>query len=255
MKREFEILNNFFDKIIIITLPRAGERQANIEKELAGLNYEFFFGEDKKQHTLEEVKRENIYNEKASMRLARSGNKMTLGHICCSWSHRKVYEEIIKNNWQKILIFEDDVVLIKENADQIEAILSQIPSTWELLYLGWMENEKVNLATKLKQTIYHIKHSLGLLKWNHTQIGNLYPRKFTKNLMHAGFHNCTHAFALTLSGAKKLIQLQTPIVFNADALLAHAITTQSVEAFISLPKIFTQASIEIPAAAHSFVNE
>ncbi len=255
MKSEFEILNNFFDKIIIITLHRAGERQANIEKELSGLNYDFFFGEDKHQHTLEEVKQQNIYDEKASIEFARSGNKMTLGHICCSWSHCKVYKEIVKNKWGKTLILEDDALLIKENAHFIKAILSQLPPTWELLYLGWLQNEKVNLASKLKQLLYHIKHSLGLLKWNHTQINNLYPKKFSKNLMRSGHHNCTHAFALTLSGAQKLADLQTPIVFNADALLAHAITTGSVQAYISLPKIFTQSSIEMPDSTHSFVNE
>lgn len=251
----FELLNNFFDKIFVVTLYRATERQLKIKKELSGLNYEFFYGIDKRDNTIEEVKDKNIYDEAASMHLARTGSKMTLGNICCSLSHCKIYESTINNNWQKVLIFEDDVVAVEENVLAIKNILSQLPATWELLYLGWAKNETSNFATRLNQTLYHIKYSIGMLKWNHKQINNIYPKPFSTNLRKAGFHDCTHAYAITLSAAKKLLQLQTPVVFNADDLLSHAITTELIEGYISVPKIFNQTSQYSNDVEYSFVDE
>ena len=73
--------------------------------------------------------------------------------------------------------------------------------------------------------------------------------------MQAGFHDCTHAYCITLSAAKKLLQLQTPIVFNADALLGRGVTTALLDAYISLPKIFNQTSQHTAKRLHSFVDE
>ena len=251
----YELLNDFFDKIFVVTLYRAKDRQQKIKEELAGLNYEFFYGVDKKDHTIEEVKEKGIYDEKLSMHLARTGSKMTLGNICCSLSHCKIYRSVIDTNWTKVLIFEDDVFAIKENVHAIHDILSQLPSTWELLYFGWSRNEKTNVGTWLKKKFYHIKHSLGILKWNHKQINNIYPKPFSKNLMRSGFHDCTHAYAITFSAAKKLLELQTPIVFNADDLLGRAITTELIEAYVAVPKIFNQTSQYANDLQHSFVDE
>ncbi len=53
----FETLNNFFDKIYVITLKRATERHEHIHKELKGLTYELFFGVDKQEFDIEDLKK------------------------------------------------------------------------------------------------------------------------------------------------------------------------------------------------------
>jgi hypothetical protein len=45
----FEPLNQYFDKIYVLTLERAIDRQEEIKLSLQGLNYNFFFGVDKKE--------------------------------------------------------------------------------------------------------------------------------------------------------------------------------------------------------------
>ena len=251
----FEPLNNYFDRIFVITLKRATERHEQIRKALQGLNYEFFFGEDKHDHNLQELSSVNIYNQQRSIQLHRYNKPMTLGHICCSWSHLHIYEKMVAENWQRVLIFEDDVFVNEDNDKYIPEILKQLPDTWELLYFGWEKNEKVTWASKMKQWLYHLQHSLSLMKLNHTQIKNLYPKKYSANLMKAGFHDCTHAYGITLPAAKKLKELQTPIVLNADSLLTYAITNRFIEAYIAVPKIFNQQSQYTTDRSHSFVMD
>ena len=255
MQSSFEPINKFFDKIFVITLQRAAERHEHIKKELQGLNYEFYVGQDKNDHHIQQLSQINIYNIEKSINFHRYNKPMTLGHICCSWSHLKVFDNIIKNNYQKILILEDDVVVLKENISQINNILNQLPTTWELLYLGWEKHENQNLFSVFKKGLYHIQHSLGLLKWNKKQINNLYPKKYSENLSKAGFHDCTHAYAITNKAAHKLLELQTPIAFNADSLLTYATTTQLVEAYIAKPKIFNQLSQYADNRSYSFVMD
>jgi glycosyl transferase family 25 len=255
MTSTFEILNNFFDKIFVITLRRATERHEHIKKELDGLNYEFYFGEDKNDHSIHELEEKNIYNQPKAIHYHRYNKSMTLGHICCSWSHLHLYETIIKNNYHKVLIFEDDVHILKENFTVLSKTISQLPITWELLYLGWEKHEKQKVFAPVKKSVYQVQRLLGLHKWNKKQIKNLYPKKYSENLMKAGFHDCTHAYAITNTAANKLLQLQTPIAFNADSLLTYAVTTQMVEAYIAVPKIFKQLSQYSNELSHSFVTE
>ena len=58
------------------------------------------------------------------------------------------------------------------------------------------------------------------------------------HLKKAGFHDFTYAYAINESAAKKLIEMQTPIQYIADNLLAHASTKGLIEAYTAWPKVF-----------------
>ncbi len=60
------------------------------------------------------------------------------------------------------------------------------------------------------------------------------------NLRRAGRHLCTHAYAVTLEGARKLLAAQTPVAFNADQLLAFLVLRGRLEAFVTQPMFFDQ---------------
>src|SRR5690349_16137168 len=105
----FTLLNSFFDKIYVITLHRATDRHEHVQKELDGLNYELFFGKDKLEFSVEDLKAEHIYDEPLAIKHHRWHKPMPPGMIGCSWSHKLVYEDVIKNRYNKVLIFEDDV--------------------------------------------------------------------------------------------------------------------------------------------------
>ncbi len=239
---DFSPINRYFDHIYVVTLERATERQQRIADVLDGLNYEFFYGADKKNFTIDELIESGVYDEEKAMSLHRYNKSMNTGQIGCSWSHRLVYEDVIKNGYKKVLILEDDVVPQKEGVELVAQVMKELPGNWELVYFDYQKNLHRNFTTWLKLLIYHLKKIFGRLKWSHKTIDNLYTKKYSEHLRCAGFHDFTSAYAITDVAAKTLIKLQTPLAFVADNLLAHACTNKLVNGFVSMPKVFVQAS-------------
>jgi glycosyl transferase family 25 len=108
--------------------------------------------------------------------------------------------------------------------------------------MGYMKNETVTLKSKLKQLLYHIQRFFGLLVWTQKMVANMLPRKYSNHLKTAGFHDCTHAYAITLDAAKKLVPIQTPVIYRSDDLLSHTILAGNLKAFVTEPKFFDQES-------------
>ncbi len=239
---KFQDLNQYFSKIYVLTLKRAKERQESIAINLSGLNYTFFYGVDKQDLILDNLIKENIYNDDAAKKFSRYNKTMTLGQIGCSWSHKLIYEDVIKNQYKHVLILEDDVIPNKEGISTFTSILNDLPPNWDLLYFDYYKNTNSNWLTSLKQLVYKVQHKMGLLNLSYATINNLYPKHYTKHLMIAGYHMFTSAYAINLQTASILSQMQTPISHVADHLLSYAITNNKINGFISLPKLFTQES-------------
>lgn len=233
-------LQNSFDKIFVVTVPRFTDRHKKVSENLSGLSFDFFWGADKLQIDPEKVKQDGTYDEAKAKKLQRQGKGLNLGEIACSLSHRMLYAEMIKHDWKKILILEDDVLPLIENMNVLPDAMKELPEGWELVYLGYLKHEKITPALKRKQFFYKILSALGLMKWNYTMVSNLLPKPVGTHLKKAGFHDCTHAYAITLSAAKKLLEAQTPVVYRADDLLSATILKGDLNAFITIPKFFDQ---------------
>ena len=246
-------LQKYFDKIFVITLDRAKDRQESTRNYLDDIAFDFFLGADKMQMDLSTLIKDGIYDEDKAKQMNRYGKKMVLGHIACSLSHRNLYNHIVENNYQRVLIFEDDVIPIIESLKHISSSLKELPEDWELVYLGYNKHEFITPKLKRKQAFYSISSRLGLMKWNNVMVDNMLPKPFSKHLREAGFHDCTHAYAVSYEGAKKLLEFQTPIAFNADDLLSDTVMKGHLNAFITVPKFFDQEQFTNPAQ-HSFIH-
>jgi len=219
------LLQQYFDKLLIVSIPRFTERHARVQNHLQGLPFDFFWGADKLQLDLDKAKQDGVYDEEITKQLQRQGKLLSPGELACSLSHRMVYEAMIKNNWDKVLILEDDVLPLYENLVLLPEVLNELPANWELVYFGYL---------------YKIQSLLGLMTWSYKMISNMLPKPYSTHLKKAGFHDCTHAYAITLSGAKKLLAAQTPVVYRADDLLSHIILKGELNAFVTEPKFFDQ---------------
>ncbi len=251
----FNSLNSFCDKIYVITLKRATDRHEHLIKELNGLNYTIFYGQDKLEFDKKDLEKRNIYNEKLAKKHHRYHKPMPAGMIGCSWSHKLVYEDVIKNNYQKVLIMEDDIVIDKQAIRLFSQVLIDLPPDWELFYLGYDKNEELKPIHYFKKGIYHLQHFLGMIKYSHKLISNLYPKRITKNIFTAGYHDHTHGYAITNTGAQKLNQLQTPIQFFPDNLLAYAATNEIIKSYIVKPKMINQLSQNAGKKFHSLIAD
>ncbi|MBL7702241.1 MAG: glycosyltransferase family 25 protein [Ferruginibacter sp.] len=233
-------LDQYFDKIFIVSVPRFVDRHERVKQNLEGLSFDFFWGADKLELNYDTAKADGTYDEQKAKKLQRQGKVLNLGEIACSLSHRMIYEAIIKNGWERVLILEDDVLPLEENLQQLPVTLDELPADWELVYLGYLKHEKVTAGLKIKQLFYKIQSALGLMAWTYKMVSNLLPKPFSAHLKKAGFHDCTHAYAVTLSGAKKLVGPQTPVVYRADDLLSATIMKGELNAFVTKPKFFDQ---------------
>lgn len=250
----FSILNNYFDHIYVITLPRATDRQAHIRQELEGLHYSFFFGKDKQNFPIEELKAQGIYEETLARQHHRYGKAMNAGQVCVSWSHAEVYRDVVKNNYRKVFIMEDDVVLDANAAKNLSAILQEFPADWEFVYFGFAEREKAPAGVFFKKLFYHFLRLFKAIPFSHATISHLYPKKVSAHIYQAGYHDCIHAYAITRAAAEKLLRLQEPISFIADNLTAHAVTNKIVNGYVVLPKIFYQ-QYQVGTSATSYLND
>jgi glycosyl transferase family 25 len=254
-KNIFEQINDYFDYIYILTIERAIERHKKIDNNLNGLNYSFFYGIDKMNLNIDDLIKSNLYDDEIASKKNRYHKSMKVGEIACSMGHKAIYEHAIQNNYQKILILEDDVISNEEGVKQFSQIMKQLPANWDILYFDYFKNEHKNFFTYSKQIVYHIQKILGLLKWSHTTVNNLFASKYSANLKKAGYHDFASAYAITLNAAKILLHLQTPIVFPADHLLPFAITNNILTGFISMPKVFLQQSQSNKSIIGSYVEE
>jgi glycosyl transferase family 25 len=239
---ELSSLNSFFDKIYVITLERSTERHEKMQTVLQGLEFSFFYGNDKKELTLDELLEEGIYDEQKAKSLHKDDKPLNTTQIGAAWSHRLVYEDMLANNYKKVLILEDDVIVKKEGLTLFEEMVEQLPEDWELWYLDYHKNLRRDLGTFFVQLFMHFRRWIKKLKWNHTMIRNMYARKYKPNLFIAGSHQFSTAYAITNEAAKKLIELQSPIVFCSEALLSYACANTIVTGYVSVPKVFLRQS-------------
>ena len=233
-------LHQYFDRVLVVSVTRFAERHVQLKANLEGLAFEYFWGVDKLELDYDAAKTDGTYDEQQAKKLQRQHKALNIGEIACSLSHRMIYAAMVKNSWNKVLILEDDVVPIAENLKKLPAALKELPDNWELVYLGYLKHEIVTPSLKAKQFFYKIISALGLMAWSYKMVSNLLPIPFTAHLKKAGFHDCTHAYAVTLAGAKKLLAAQTPVVYRADDLLSATIMRGELHAFVTEPKFFDQ---------------
>lgn len=233
-------MQQYFDKVLVLTVARFTERHEKVKRRLEGIDFEFFYGTDKNDLTPERISREYRYDASASLAVRQVFPEMNTGEIACSLSHCNIYEAIIRNNWQRVLILEDDVVPDPEQLLSLPASLKELPDDWELFYLGYLKNEKITAGLRLKQAWYKIMRLFGLSKLSFRQISHLAPANYSRHLLKAGFHDCTHAYAVSREGAMKLLKAQTPVRYRADNLLTALVLDEKINAFANKTFLFNQ---------------
>jgi glycosyl transferase family 25 len=254
MQEYFQLLNKYYDKIYVLSVHSAEARRKLFKERFKELNYSFFYGADKKNFIIPDLIEKNIYSEDLAKKHHRYTKTMMPGEIGCSLSHRMIYEDMLKNNYSRILILEDDALPNPKVLEKVSVILAEIPSNCELLMWGWGKNEGNGFTTSLKKYGYHIQHALGFLKWDHTIINNIFAKPFSTHLKKAGFHDYCHAYGITKTAAEKFIQMQTPIQYIADNLLAHAITRNIVKGYIVYPAAILHDNLPDGTARDSYIR-
>ncbi len=218
---DLTILNKLFDKIFVLTVdhdfneehfksvnglsPTAKDRKNRISERLKGLEYELFYGINgaKFKH----------YDENGIE--IPHPSKLSLGQLGCSLSHVKMYELIANGNWDKVLIIEDDCVFLPE-VNNLETYMSQLPSDWGMLYLGWVGLSMYNIS----ENIFKISRE-------------------TFNILH-----CTHSIGLTKDFAKKMYEFNKDGNYTADGAFTAIVKENNEICYAITPNLSVQENID-----------
>lgn len=136
-------LNNYFDEIFVLTIPRRYNRWYELNRKLIelGIFIKTFEGCDK----------ESFYIKSIYKNFLKLHNKWKWsdGNFAILYSYIKLYQHILDINkvkpLSKILILEDDILFHKNFINLFDKSTNNIPEDWDIWYLGgiyWNENKE-----------------------------------------------------------------------------------------------------------------
>jgi glycosyl transferase family 25 len=156
-------MNEYFDKIYVLSLKRNVDRRILIKERLdkVGIDFEFFDACDGQvlNHLWKKLDNSNF---------------TTQNYVACSISHLSIYNDALSRGFKRVLILEDDVRLHKDIQNLFNIWKDQIPQDYDLLYLGWipltddcsMWNYGVIDDRFITRNTFHAKNLWGLYAYS-----------------------------------------------------------------------------------------
>lgn len=87
--------------------------------------------------------------------------KISKGAMGASLSHKKIFEYVQKNNWNTVLILEDDIEFHEELETRFEDYYREVPSDWKMIYFGG--NHCFNIRPKMiSEHVCLLQHTYAL---------------------------------------------------------------------------------------------
>jgi len=196
-------LNNIVDKVYVINLDKDKERLETVTTQLNSEKIEFERFPAIKGSTIEK-----------DARLTEFCNVFcTEGVKGCALSHRNIWENLVKSEYQAVCIFEDDVILNEDFNNHLQLLWGSIPNDYDIVYLGnhfyCGDTSKYNQFTTKLFNVKNSEYSTGVLK-----VAGC-----------GGFHG----YIISKKGARKLIESKTNFHIDID------IMQQSLEAYAFHP--------------------
>lgn len=126
-------MNTIYEKIYVITTPKAIDKQLHIKSILdkLKLNFEFIYS----VNTYKLRGLINYNNMNFNDNCPDNTIEYNYGHIGCTFTHYTAIENAYYHNFNNVLIFEDDARFIK-NYDYIEYVLNNIPNDADIIRYG-----------------------------------------------------------------------------------------------------------------------
>lgn len=160
MEIEVKTLNDFFDKIYFINLDRRTDRF---------------------QECLIEFKKHNIIAERISAidgsKTFKEGLNRNAGAHGLMLTTINIFEDALKNKYERILILEDDVLFIENLNEIFSKKIKYLPVDWNLIYLGgshmFNKGKFKCISNKIdfeidSNTYKTLDHELCLTTWTQT---------------------------------------------------------------------------------------
>ncbi|WP_156896362.1 glycosyltransferase family 25 protein [Aestuariibacter salexigens] len=242
----YDQLNRYFDHAYVLTLKDATDRQQSVKQALQGLDFTFFYGTDKRNMSMQQVIDEGVYDDTRHRQLKRTHRSMMLGEIACALSHRNMWQDMVENGYQRVMIFEDDVLPVEQELARFSELMEQLPEDWQLLMLGYRDEKRPGLKSSLQVALYRLYKKLHISNWQNMHdvlLDEMIMRDYSDDFYRIGKIIGTHAYALTLDTAKAFINFQTPVVLQADRVFNAYRIDHDYKAFAPKRQFFTLSEL------------
>ena len=212
------------DKIYIINLERATERLYKVINELKKLggqfsNYTVFKAIDGKTISENEVKKLLTLDAQYSFYINAFNYDQirSRGEVGCYLSHLGVWKDMIKNNYNNVIVLEDDV-FSNMTSQQINKNLDYLPLDYDVAHLGWFSRYEGNYLKKSTNWVVPID--------NNERFSMIYG---------------TYSYMLSNKGAKELIANAIPINMQVDSYISvYSSLNSSFKRYLSITQLFEQ---------------
>lgn len=137
-------MSNKLPPIFVISLSRATERRAAMQRELAGFEFEFVEAVDGERLDMD------LYRHRLQTEWWRRmrGRELSRGEIGCFLSHYAVWERLVQTETPYAIILEDDARLEDGFASVVEEIL-KAEAQWDFVYLALRKRYRMDRVLAL----------------------------------------------------------------------------------------------------------
>ena len=113
------------DKVFCVSLTRREDRREKFKAQAnaLGIPFEFWDAVDG-----------------LAQNLSVPNTKITPGAVGCYLSHMAIWQAALDNNWESVIVFEDDAKFADGFNTLVDAALPFLPADWQFTYLGGFEH-------------------------------------------------------------------------------------------------------------------
>lgn len=143
-------LNSIVDKVYVINLERDTKKMTSVSKEFENqnINFERFNAIDGKLIG-DDNRFTNICNKYCPV-----------GAKGCALSHRTIWENALKNNYESIAVFEDDILFDKNFSNTLQLNYNNIPKDFDVIFLGSsFQCGDTSLYNRFLETVLNINNT------------------------------------------------------------------------------------------------
>ncbi len=243
---------NTFDKIYIINLARASDRRKRIKRIFSKYDLEITFveGVDGRDMPMEFFEKHPYLNT-----YLQEDRPLSKGEWATALSHLNTLKQLIDNNLDNALIFEDDVSISDDGFKKFAESLKYTPPNWDLIYFGYFlgnTGKKLPFKTWLLSYTYSWAKELlvdGGLGPNRSSLGlrKRFARQYNNYFSYAGYHYGLHAYAVSRRLAEIVFAKWVPTHRRSDYLMGIICAEEhEAKCFISNTPYFNQNRDEFP---------
>lgn len=165
-------LNDFFDNIYCINLPKSTDRLEEVNKEFI-------------KHSIIVEK----FDAVDGTPFFKPGLNRSAGHHGLILTNIKVFEDAIAKGYKKILIIEDDIYFVENVNEKFGKKIDYLPNDWNMLYLGgnsqftWARFDMItgNPMIPINKSTYN-SFDYELVRTRHTQ--STFAIGYNSNIFH-----------------------------------------------------------------------